>query len=106
MYTEEVQWLLIFSLALTLVLNQWFPDFSNLGVFIVTILQIIDRFLSEKTKNRVVCKLNRLWIWSKKNSSCESRVMVIMGVANLEVGKESDFSKLILKADKALYAAK
>jgi PleD family two-component response regulator len=32
--------------------------------------------------------------------------MVIMGVANLEVGKESDFSKLILKADKALYASK
>jgi PleD family two-component response regulator len=29
-----------------------------------------------------------------------------MEIAKLKVGKESDFSKLISKADKALYAAK
>jgi two-component system, cell cycle response regulator len=41
-----------------------------------------------------------------KNSSCESRVTVSMGVATMKVDKESEFSKLISKADKALYAAK
>ena len=41
-----------------------------------------------------------------KNSSCEPRVTVSMGVATMKVDKESDFANLILKADKALYAAK
>jgi PleD family two-component response regulator len=41
-----------------------------------------------------------------KNSSCEPRVTVGMGVATLKVDKENDFSKLISKADKVLYAAK
>ena len=41
-----------------------------------------------------------------KNSSCEPRVTVGMGVATLKVDKENDFSKLISKADKVLYAVK
>ena len=41
-----------------------------------------------------------------KNSSCETRVTVSMGVATMKVNKESDFTNLISKADKALYAAK
>ena len=41
-----------------------------------------------------------------KNNSCEPRVTVSMGVATLKVDKESDFTKLISQADKALYAAK
>ena len=41
-----------------------------------------------------------------KNSSCESRVTVSIGVATLKVDKAGDFFKLISKADKALYAAK
>jgi diguanylate cyclase (GGDEF)-like protein len=41
-----------------------------------------------------------------KNSSCEPRVTVRIGVATLKVDKETDFSKLISKADKVLYAAK
>jgi diguanylate cyclase (GGDEF)-like protein len=41
-----------------------------------------------------------------KNSSCEARVTVSLGVATMKVDKESDFANLIEKADKALYAAK
>ena len=41
-----------------------------------------------------------------KNSSCEPRVTVSLGVATMKVDKESDFTNLISKADKALYAAK
>ncbi|MBT5470225.1 MAG: diguanylate cyclase [Nitrospina sp.] len=41
-----------------------------------------------------------------KNSSVDNRVTVSMGVATLKVDKESNYSDLITKADKALYAAK
>ncbi len=41
-----------------------------------------------------------------KNSTCENRVTVSIGVATLKVDKESGFSNLISKADKALYVAK
>ncbi len=41
-----------------------------------------------------------------KNNPIESRVTVSMGVATLKVDKNSNFNDLILKADKALYAAK
>jgi two-component system cell cycle response regulator len=41
-----------------------------------------------------------------KNSSCEPRVTVSFGVATMKVDKESNFTDLLAKADKALYAAK
>ena len=41
-----------------------------------------------------------------KNSSCEPRVTVSLGVATMKVDKGSDFANLISKADQALYAAK
>jgi len=41
-----------------------------------------------------------------KNSSCEPRVTVSLGVATMKADKGSDFANLISKADKALYAAK
>lgn len=41
-----------------------------------------------------------------KNSSCELRVTVSLGVATIKMDKKSDFFNLISKADKALYAAK
>jgi len=41
-----------------------------------------------------------------KNNTIEPRVTVSMGVATLKVDKDSDFTDLISKADKALYSAK
>jgi PleD family two-component response regulator len=41
-----------------------------------------------------------------KDSSCEPMVTVSMGVATLKVEKKNDFSKLISKANKVLYAVK
>ncbi len=41
-----------------------------------------------------------------KNSSCQPRVTVSMGVATMKVDKESNFTDLLSRADKALYAGK